>query len=361
MSADGNTFITNQWRGADLDDFREDLYVAHRLPNGNFSELTHMGVDLNTTGNETPGFLSPDNVTLYFSSNGLLGYGGYDIYVTRRLDDTWTHWSEPVNLGPKINTDQNERYFTITASGDYAYFTKGKSIIEKDLYRITLSKPKLDQPIANTVRPQPVILIHGKVLDTNTKLPLDAEITYENLATGKTVGYARSNATTGEYTITLPVGTNYAFRAAAENYITISENMDATKITDYGEMERNLYMAPIEVGQVVRINNIFFETGKADLKPESDLELDKLVSFLQSNQKVIIEINGHTDNVGDDASNFKLSENRAKAVVGYLLTKSISTKQISAKGFGETKPLATNDTEEGRQRNRRVEFVILKK
>ena len=221
--------------------------------------------------------------------------------------------------------------------------------------------PKLDQPIANTVRPQPVILIHGKVLDTNTKLPLDAEITYENLATGKTVGYARSNATTGEYTITLPVGTNYAFRAAAENYITISENMDPTKITDYGEMERNLYMAPIEVGQVVRINNIFFETGKADLKPESDLELDKLVSFLQSNQKVIIEINGHTDNVGDDASNFKLSENRAKAVVGYLLTKSISTKQISAKGFGETKPLATNDTEEGRQQNRRVEFVILKK
>jgi outer membrane protein OmpA-like peptidoglycan-associated protein len=361
MSADGNTFIITQWRPGDLDAFHEDLYFAHRLPNGDFSELTNMGTVINTDGDEIPCFLSPDNTTLYFSSNGHMGFGDYDIFVTRRFDDTWTKWSEPVNIGSQINTDEKERYFTITASGEYAYFTKGKTIAEKDLYRIKLAKPKAETPIIETVRPNPVVLISGRVLDKKTNLPLESEITFELLSQNKTVGYARSNSITGEYTITLPAGENYSFRAVADNYITISENMDATQITEYIEIKRDLYLAPIEVGQIIRLNNIFFETGKADLKPESNFELEKLTAFLLDNLKVNIEISGHTDNVGGEQSNMKLSEDRAKAVVTYLLSKSIPENRIIAKGYGETKFIATNDTEEGKQLNRRVEFIILTK
>ncbi len=361
MSADGNTFIITQWRPGELDAFHEDLYFSHRLPNGDFSELINMGNVINTDGDEIPCFLSPDNTTLYFSSNGHVGYGDYDIYVTRRLDETWTNWSEPINLGSQINTDEKERYFTITASGDYAYFTKGATIAEKDLYRIKLSKPKAETPIVETVRPKPVILISGKVLDKKTNLPLEAEITFELLSQNKTIGYARSNAETGEYTITLPAGENYSFRAVAEKYITISENMEASQIADFKEIKRDLYLAPIEVGQVIRLNNIFFENGKAELKPESNFELEKLTAFLLDNPKVNIEISGHTDNVGGEQANLKLSDDRAKAVVNYLVSKSIPENRISAKGYGETKFVATNDTDEGKQLNRRVEFVILTK
>lgn len=361
MSADGSTFIITQWRPGNLDIFHEDLYFAKRLPNGDFSELINMGDIINTTGDEIPCFLSPDNATLYFSSNGHLGYGDYDIYVTRRLDETWTNWSEPVNLGSQINTSEKEKYFTITASGEYAYFTKGATIDSKDLYRIKLAKPKSETPIVETIRPKPVVLISGKVLDKKTNLPLEAEITFELLSQNKTVGYARSNATTGEYTITLPAGENYSFRAVSDKYITISENMDATNIAEYKEIKRDLYLAPIEIGQIIRLNNIFFETGKADLKPESNFELEKLTTFLLENPKVNIEISGHTDNVGGEQANMKLSEDRAKAVVAYLLGKLIPENRIIAKGYGETKFVATNDTDEGRQLNRRVEFVILTK
>ena len=361
VSSDGNTIIITQWRSGDLDVFKEDMYVAHRLPNGDFSELIKMGNTINSIGNDIPCYLSPDNVTLFFSSDGLIGYGNYDIFVSRRLDDTWTNWSEPINIGPQVNTKEKEKYFTITASGEYAYFTKAPSDGQKDIFRIKLAQPKAETPITETIRPKPVVLISGKVLDKKTNLPLEADITFEILSQNQTVGYARSNAITGEYTITLPAGENYSFRAVAEKYITISENIDASQTTEYKEIIRDLYLAPIEVGQIIRLNNIFFETGKAELKPESNFELEKLTAFLLDNSNINIEISGHTDNVGGEQTNLKLSEDRANAVVNYLIKKAIPSNRLIAKGYGETKFVATNDTDEGRQLNRRVEFVILSK
>ena len=159
----------------------------------------------------------------------------------------------------------------------------------------------------------------------------------------------------------LPQGNTYGFRAEAQGLVSVKDNLDATNLKEYTEIQRDLYLVPVEVGQVVRINNIFFDFGKSTLKPESFSELNRVVDFLNSNPTVNIELSGHTDNIGSVVVNLKLSDDRAKSVVEYLTSKGITASRLTAKGYGETKPVATNDTEEGRAMNRRVEFEILKK
>jgi outer membrane protein OmpA-like peptidoglycan-associated protein len=274
------------------------------------------------------------------------------MYVCRRLDDSWTHWSEPQNLGPDINTPDWDAYYTVPASGDYGYFVSGKgSYGGEDIFRVKLP---------DALKPSPVVLVSGKVLDKKTGKPLAAQIRYELLPGGKEVGVARSNPITGEYKITLPAGSNYGFRADAKGYIAVSENLDLTKQKKYIEIHKDLELAPIEAGQTIRLNNIFFEFSKSDLKSESFAELDRLVSMMQTSSAMEVQVSGHTDNVGSDAQNKLLSEARARAVKEYFVKKGIETKRLKTIGYGRTKPVATNDTEEGRQQNRRVEFTIEK-
>ena len=211
------------------------------------------------------------------------------------------------------------------------------------------------------MQPDPVVLIKGKVLNQKTNEPVDAIISYNGIVDGKNYGTARTNPATGEYTIVLPYGNNYDFTASAANYIGVSDNLDLTDVGEYKVIERDLYLVPIEVGATVRLNNIFFETGKDGLKNESFTELMRVVEFLKSNPNVKIELSGHTDNVGDKNFNKTLSQKRADTVLAYLTANGIDKSRLVAKGYGMEKPVAENATEEGKAMNRRVEFTILEK
>lgn len=345
LSSDGKRMILS---------LNSDLCMSSLGTNGIWSEPVPIGPDINTSGYEYTPFLAADGVTLYFSSNGHFSYGENDIMVTKRLDDTWLNWSEPKNLGKPINSPEWESYFRISASGDYAYVLSWKDGFGKaDIFRIRLRD---DQ------RPNPVVLVRGIVIDAKTGEPLAATIRYEQLGSKRhELGTAVTDPRTGEYQIVLPGGERYGFYAEAEGYVPINENLDLATLTAYREVTKNLRMIPLEQGAVIRLNNIFFETGKWDLQPDSRPELDRVVELLTENPKMKIEVAGHTDSVGSAASNRTLSENRASAVRNYLIEKGVSSARLVSKGYGESRPIAKNDTEEGRQENRRVEFRVVQR
>jgi outer membrane protein OmpA-like peptidoglycan-associated protein len=330
----------------------KDVYVSVLQSDGSYSEPKNLGPMVNTAAKETSPFLAGDEKTLYYSTSGFSTYGDNDIFMTKRLDDTWTNWSEPVNLGSQVNTPNWDAYYTISSSGDYAYFVSSEnSIGNEDIFRMKLPEE---------VKPDPVVLVSGKVINAKTNEPIAANIVYQLLPSGKEMGTAVSNGADG-YKIILPFGNNYSFNASAVGYIAVNENMDLTNLKEYKEIKKDLYLVPIEVGQTVRLNNIFFETGKADLLPASFVELDNLVKILTDNPNIEIEIEGHTDNVGSDASNLTLSKNRSKSVYDYLVSKGVNAERLKSNGYGKSKPIATNDTDEGKAQNRRVQFTILKK
>lgn len=330
-----------------------DLYVSFLKNDNTWSIPKNMGNTINTIGDDSAPFVAADDITMYFSSSGHPGYGGNDIYMSRRLDDSWTKWSTPVNLGDRVNTSGFDSYFTIPATGDKAYIVSWQSKERRsDIFTISLPPE---------ARPEPVILVSGKVYDAKTKLPIQATIKYETLPLGKEVGVASSAPQTGDYKIVLPAKSFYGFRAERNDYIPVSDNIDVTKVLSYKEIKRDLYLVPIEQGSVIRINNLFFDFAKSTLRPESFPDLNRIVELLKSKIVTEIQIEGHTDNVGNEVANQKLSESRAKAVLDYLTSHGVDAKSISSKGYGKTKPITTNDSDEGRQQNRRVEFVILKK
>jgi outer membrane protein OmpA-like peptidoglycan-associated protein len=330
-----------------------DIYVSVKGEDGKWSVPFNIGNVVNSMQDESSPFIAADGVSLYFASNGHPGYGSTDIFVSRRLDDTWKNWSTPLNLGLGINTDGWEGYYNIPASGAFAYLTSNnKSLGGLDIVKVSLPE---------AARPKPVVIIYGKVLNSKTKQPLQADITYRDLGSNKELGVATSSAVDGSYKIVLPAGVAYSFLAQKQTFYAVSENIDLKKLNKYQEIKRDLYLSPIEVGQTVRLNNLFFDTNKFDLRDESKAELDRLITILSENPDMNIQIEGHTDNVGQDAANLVLSSNRAKAVVNYLIGKGIAANRLKSKGFGKTKPIAANTTDEGRQRNRRVEFAILKK
>lgn len=328
-----------------------DLYVSFLQEGGTWSRPLNLGNTINTSKMDWTACLASDNRTLYFSSNGHGGHGEADIFVTRRLDDTWTNWSPPQNMGPVINSSGKEDYFSIPASGEYAYFASERSGYgQKDIFRIKLPK---------VLRPEAVVLIKGTVFDQKTKQPIEASITYEYLKDGTEAGVANSEPGTGKYQITLPKGEIYGFVADAEGYYGISENIDLDSLEEYTEIERDLYLAPIVIDEVVRLNNVFFNSDKYELLPKSFPELNRVVKLLNDNPKIKIELAGHTDADGSDAYNLKLSQNRINSVRDYLVEQGVSDERLSAVGYGERQPIASNDTDEGKALNRRVEFKVV--
>jgi outer membrane protein OmpA-like peptidoglycan-associated protein len=348
---DGKTLLTSfsETTGSEFN----DIYVSFLKEDNSWSRPLNLGKTFNTQYKEDTPFLASDGVTLYFSSDRPGGLGKRDIYFTKRLDDTWLNWSTPVNLGSTINTVGDDANYSIAASGYYAYMVSTRNAIGgSDIVRIKLK---------DEIKPNPVVLVSGKVINAKTNQYIDANIIYQFLPNGKEAGIAISNPNNGEYKIVLPYGKNYSFNANAKGYIAVSDNLDLSTVSEYNEITRNLYLVPVEVGETIRLNNIFFETAKADLLATSYVELDKLVKVLTDNPFMEITIVGHTDNVGNTDANQTLSANRAKAVVDYLISKGIDTNRFQQFGFGETKPIATNDNEEGKSLNRRVEFTITKK
>lgn len=332
----------------------KDVYVSFLKEDGTFTTPKNLGPVVNTFADESSPFIAADGITMYYSTSGYPGYGSADIFMTKRQDSTWTNWSTPQNMGPDINSKKWEAYFSIPASGNFAYVVSSENSIENsiDLFRIKLPK---------ALKPNPVVLVYGKVLNSKTKEPLGSDINYNILATNKEIGIASSSPKDGTYKIVLPAGEVYSFLASKNGFYSVSENIDLSKLTEYKELERNLYLAPLEVGESIRLNNLFFDFNKATLRLESTAELDRVIKLLNQNPEMVIEIAGHTDNIGDDMVNNKLSNERAKAVELYLESKEIAADRIVSKGYGKTKPVASNATDEGRQKNRRVEFIILKK
>ena len=328
-----------------------DLWFSTKKTNGKWAEVQKLPENINTTGREEAPNLAPDNKTLYFASDGLGGLGNMDVFKTTKTDDTWLNWTDPENLGSSVNSTQWDSRFSIDAKGEYAYtFSWENTLGEGDIFRIKLN---------DEIKPTPVVLIKGFVIDSETKKSLQANIRYENLNTGKVLGDIKTNAKTGEYTIILPSGIKYGFYANVNNYISTSENVDLTKLTEYKEITQDLYLTPIKKGETIRINNIFFDANKFELQQESFAELDRISKFLKDNPLIKVQVSGHTDNVGTDANNLNLSTNRAQSVVNYLIKSGIDKIRLSAIGYGKTKPTADNKTEEGKQKNRRVEFVII--
>jgi outer membrane protein OmpA-like peptidoglycan-associated protein len=226
------------------------------------------------------------------------------------------------------------------------------SIGASDLVRIKLPE---------AVKPEPVVLVMGRTLNAKTNEPLSADIFFEDLTTRKEVGEAISDPQTGSYRITLTKGKNYGIRAEAKGYLSVNENFELASILEYKEITKDLLLVPIVVGESILLNNVFFQQGRATLKSESFPELDRLVRIMQDNPTVKIELGGHTDNVGNKEALKVLSENRVGAVKNYLIEKGISKERITGKGYGGEVPVVPNTTEANRQRNRRVEFKIVKK
>lgn len=357
LSADGKVLLatlqtpSNVSYQKDVDE--KDLYVSVQDKDGSWSSFTNLGLTINTLGDETSPFLSPDGRTLYFATTGRPGYGGHDIYLSKRIGNGWTNWSEPLNLGPDINTPQFDAYYTVPASGDHAYMVSDKnSMGETDIVRMTLPQ---------SVKPNPVVLIIGKTINAKTKQPVAAEILLDDLSTGKEVAEAMSNPRSGEFRIVLPSGANYGLHGAAKGFLSVNENLELASIKQYAEVEKNLLLIPIEVGVSLQLNNVFFEQGKPVLRAESYPELDRLVQILKDNQGIHIEVSGYTDNVGPAAALLKLSQDRVTSVINYLNSKEVGKHRLTGKGFGSASPIVRNDTEGHRKMNRRVEFKITKK
>jgi OOP family OmpA-OmpF porin len=334
-----------------------DLYVSFQKEDNSWSEPLNLGEVVNTANDESAPFLAADDKTLYYSSNGFSGYGGADVYMSQRLDDTWTNWSEPQNMGPDINSTEDDLFFNIPSSGEYAYFSRSVGEANADIFRVKL-------PIFKN--PDPVVVVKGKLIDAKTGKPIGAKIIYERLPDGKEIGIAYSNPETGEYEITLPGGQNYGVRAEAEGHLSSNQNLDLTAYTKDSKLEAPVItLAPIEVATIepsatITLNNIFFDFDKAVLKPASFPELNRIVTLMKERPTMTVEVAGHTDATGPEAYNMGLSERRAKAVSSYLVKQGIAADRISTVFHGETKPIETNDSREGRTKNRRVEFKIVK-
>lgn len=330
---------------------KEDIYVLFWRNDSTWSEPINLGSQINTASSEISPYLAADMTTLYFSTDGKPGYGSNDFFITRRLDDSWTNWSEPQNLGPKFNTTGWDAYFTVPASGDYAYYVSTtNSLGVEDIFRIKMP---------DTLKPKIVVLVSGRVLNAKDYSPINSKIIYELLSKNQEIGLAQSNPETGEYKIALPAGQIYGFLAEANGFLSVTQNLDLRSINYYQELYRDLYLVPVKKGATLTINNIFFNFGEFQLLPESFSELNRLVTFLKENPEYNIEISGHTDDVGAVYANIELSKNRAKSVSDYFIANGIDARRIKTKGFGKDKPVAPNDTEENRAKNRRVEFKIL--
>ncbi|WP_205512295.1 OmpA family protein [Longitalea arenae] len=326
----------------------QDLYVSHLLPNGRWSDPENLGPEINSIGDENAPFIHADNQTLYFTSGGHLGYGGSDLFMAKKQAKGW---SKPVNLGYPINTIENEGSLVIAADGKTAYYTSDRSDSRGglDLYRFELRED---------VRPARTLWVKGKVFDKKTTKGLPSAVELTDLNSREVLSRVQTDAT-GNYLITLPVGKDYAFNVKRRGYLFFSENFPLSQKAPDSTYNIDIPLQPIEANASVVLKNIFFDLGKFDLKPESTIELDNIFQLLKENPTLKIQISGHTDNIGKAADNMTLSNNRAQAVVKYLAGKGIEAARLSFKGYGATKPIADNDSEQGRAQNRRTELQVV--
>ena len=359
----------------------KDIYYCYVDEKGNLGQPINIGPEINTRFDEEGVFAHPDGKTLYFASQGHTTMGGFDFFKSTFKDGKW---GKPENLGYPINSADDDVFFVVTADSRRAYFSSFKQdgFGEKDIYRLTflgdekrfvlntednllsslditvnqkLIEQKLDIPTGE------LTILKGTVYDKITKKPLFGTIEIVDLEQNSIVSTFTSNSATGKYLVSLPSGRNYSVTAIADNYLFKSENFNIPKATGYQEVERDFPLDRIDVGRKIVLKNIFFDFDKYTLRDISGAELERLVRLMNQYPKLKIEISGHTDNVGSETYNKTLSENRAKVVVDYLINRGIDKSRLVFKGYGFSQPIASNDSDGGRQLNRRTEFKVLAK
>ncbi|MDZ4823549.1 MAG: OmpA family protein [Flavobacteriales bacterium] len=346
-SADGRSlyFVRGKTGGGE-----QDIYFSTITPSGKWSSPVKVVGRVNTVANEESVQIHPDGRTLYFSSDGHIGMGGLDIYVSHLMPDG--SWGEPKNLGYPINTYKNENSILVTTEGDIALMASDREggLGGLDLYSFQLHEK---------VRPDAVTYLRGIVSDALSFKKLDAKVELISLDDGKQRAEAYSDPRTGEYLVCIPSGKDYALNVSKQGYLFHSENFSLKEYLSLKPFELDVELKKLRAGETVVLNNVFFDSNSSVLKPESKVELNRLADLLKSNATVKIEIGGHTDNVGSDTDNMKLSEARAKSVVEFIVTQGIDASRLSSKGYGETTPLESNDTERGRAKNRRTEMKVM--
>ena len=327
----------------------KDIYVSFWKSDDTWTQPLNIGPVVNSGESESAPFIAPDGVTMYFSSSGHMGYGKNDIFLTRRLDDTWTRWTEPENLGPIVNTPKWDGYFSVSAQGDYAYFSSVENAIgAEDIFRIK---------IPEKAKPLTLIQLAGQVVNADTKEPLVSQILVKSLNSSDSL-VLEYDPYLGDYSFMWPAKKPFTIQAIKKGFLSKIEKIDFSSETKFKAVKRNISLIEIQLNKQYQLSNIIFAQSLSDLLPESFTELDKIVNLLKENPGFKILLEGHTDNQGDWAENLKLSVDRVETVKSYLVLKGIAESRIRTKGWGGTKPLASNLTEERRKLNRRVEFTL---
>jgi len=351
LSADGNTlyFVSDRKGGIG----RRDIYVSYRK-DGEWCKAVNLGKTINSPRDEVSPFIHVNGQTLYFASDGQPGFGKFDLYFSEHQEDTW---SKPKNLGYPINTKEDQASLFITADGKDAYYShekrQGERYVQSLIYTFEI-------PEAIRVRNRSSF-VEGIVYDANTKQPIKAQIELIDLASQEKISDVTSDPKNGEYLMVLTEGADYALYADREGYLFQSLTFNYSEEADQKIQEPvhiDIYLQPITKGKETVLNNIFFDTDKYNIKEISKPELNRIASFLEENPEIRITINGHTDNQGAESYNKELSTKRAQAVYEYLIDTGISESRVKYQGFGQSKPVASNDTQEGRQKNRRIAFEI---
>ena len=347
ISPDGKTlyFASNRKGGYGS----SDIWMAELQDDGSWGKAENLGASINTDGSEMAPFIHFDNKTLYFSSNGHMGMGGADLYYVRK--DSSGRWGEPVNMGYPLNTYNDELAVIVNATGDKGYLSavRKEGYGNYDLYEFRLPDKAL---------PDPVTYMKGTIYDAVTNETLEAAFRLIDLEDGDTTMSATSSEE-GEFLVCIPTDRDYALHVSKDNYLFHSEHFALRGIYEVTDPYlKDVYLQPIDTGKVMVLKNVFFDFDKYTLKPESKVELEKLVSFLVQNEEITIEIGGHTDSTGNRQYNLDLSAKRAGAVMKYLATRGIAPERMTARGYGFSKPVASNRTEEGRALNRRTEVKV---
>ncbi|MCC2544949.1 OmpA family protein [Hymenobacter sp. BT175] len=355
LSADGRTlYFTSTRRGGKG---QEDLYVTTMQPNGIWTAARNLGEPVNTPGKDMAPFIHASGTTLYYVTDGLPGMGGLDVY---RCELNTGKWAAPVNMGYPFNTFENEASVFITSDNRRGFCSRSRA--EK-----AGVAPERDRPVelfGFEVAPEmrareSSTFTQGRVFDAVTKKPIQADVQLYDLQTDELVQYVTSDPVNGDYTVVLNEGRQYAMYAAADKYLMKSLSFDYSDKRRFNPLTLDLYLSPVKTGNNIVLNNLFFDTKEYELKRNSRTELNRLVQFMQQYKAIKVEISGHTDDVGADADNMTLSQNRARSVYDYLVQKGIAASRLHFKGYGETRPLAPNDSEDARQQNRRIEIKIL--
>ncbi len=348
----------------------EDLYVS-LLDQGKWSDPKNLGPAINTAFQEMSPSLSADGKYLYFSTNGRKGYGSFDVFFSERLDDTWINWSPPVNMGANVNSEGRELFYRTIPSAKSALFT---TTLNSDGYgdirvytppedlrdSLIAQRPDTIVRMMEIIRDKPIVgeekifRVFGRVTDAKTGKPVRATISFHSDSL-----FSALAAADGKFQIRFPSVNAYSVRVEAAGYVGNFEKLDV-RTYELKSLEMNFKMQPIEIGATVNLKSVLFQQSTYNLLPESNDELDLVVNLLKTNPKVEILLSGHTDNRGDPTHNQRLSQKRTERVKAYLVSKGISGKRITGKGFGGSKPIADNRTEETRRLNRRVEFTIVK-